>query len=68
LALEGDPSCLRICLERLVPVKKDAPIRIDIPDIAAVADLPKLLGAKINWKPTEHTPGLCELSIYGKAS
>jgi hypothetical protein len=45
LALEGDPSCLRICLERLVPVKKDAPIRIDIPDIAAVADLPKLFAA-----------------------
>ncbi len=45
LALEGDPACLRICLERLVPVKKDAPIRIDIPEIAAVADIPKLLAA-----------------------
>ncbi len=45
LALEGDPACLRICLERLVPVKKDAPIRIDIPKIAVVADIPKLLAA-----------------------
>jgi hypothetical protein len=45
MALEGDPACLRICLERLVPVKKDAPIRIDIPEIAAIADIPKLLAA-----------------------
>ena len=45
MALEGDPACLRICLERLVPVKKDAPIRIDIPEIASVADIPKLLAA-----------------------
>jgi hypothetical protein len=44
LALDGDPSCLRICLERLVPVKKDAPIRIDIPENAGAADIPKLLG------------------------
>ncbi len=42
LALEGDLTCLRICLERLVPPKKDAPIEIDLPDIAAIADIPKL--------------------------
>ncbi len=45
LAIEGDPACLRICLERLVPVKKDAPIRIDVPEVAVVADIPKLLAA-----------------------
>ncbi|HYA40879.1 MAG TPA: DUF5681 domain-containing protein [Syntrophobacteraceae bacterium] len=45
LALEGDPVCLRICLERLVAPKKDAPVRIDIPEIGAVADLPKLISA-----------------------
>jgi hypothetical protein len=42
LALDGDLTCLRICLERLVPPKKDAPIEIDLPDIGAVADIPKL--------------------------
>jgi|SRR5208337_107310 len=42
LALEGDLTCLRICLERLVPLKKDALIEIDLPDISAVADIPKL--------------------------
>ncbi len=44
LALDGDLTCLRICLERLVPPKKDAPIEIDLPDISAVADIPKLFG------------------------
>ena len=50
LALEGDLTCLRICLERLVPPKKDVPIEIDLPDVGAVADIPKLfsvLTAKI---------------------
>ena len=42
LALEGDLACLRICLERLVPLKKDAPVKIDLPDVGAVADIPKL--------------------------
>lgn len=45
LALEGDQLCLRICLERIAPVKKDAPIRVELPDVAAVADIPKLLSA-----------------------
>jgi len=63
LALDGDLTCLRICLERLVPPKKDAPIEIDLPDISAVADIPKLFSVKINWKPPEHIAGLCGLSI-----
>ncbi len=47
LALEGDPACLRICLERLIPLKKDAPIEIDLPDIGAVAGIPKLFSVLI---------------------
>jgi len=42
LALDGDLTCLRICIERLVPPKRDAPIDIDLPEIGAVADIPKL--------------------------
>ncbi|MGA2403172.1 MAG: DUF5681 domain-containing protein [Syntrophobacteraceae bacterium] len=42
LALEGDLACLRICLERLVPPKKDVPMEIDLPEIGAIADIPKL--------------------------
>jgi len=50
LALGGDLTCLRICLERLVPPKKDAPIEIDLPEIGAIAEIPKLfsvLAAKL---------------------
>jgi hypothetical protein len=45
LALGGDLACLRICLERLVPPKKDAPIDMNVPQIESVGDIPKLLDA-----------------------
>ncbi len=45
LALEGDLTCLRICLERLVPLKKDAPIDFSLPEMGAVADIPKLFAS-----------------------
>jgi len=45
LALDGDVTCLRICIARLVPMKKDAPVQIDLPDIETVADIPKLFAA-----------------------
>jgi hypothetical protein len=32
-ALEGDTTALRLCLERLVPARKDAPIQFDLPPI-----------------------------------
>jgi hypothetical protein len=43
LALEADLTCLRICLERLVPPKKDAPIEISLPEVRTVADIPRTL-------------------------
>jgi len=42
MALDGDLTCLRICLERLVPPKKETQIEIDCPDIGAITDIPKL--------------------------
>lgn len=45
MALNGDLACLRICLERLVPTKRDAPIEIALPRIGSTADIPKLLEA-----------------------
>lgn len=38
-ALEGDSVALRLCLERLVPPRKDAPIRVELPPIESVADV-----------------------------
>ncbi|SPF34102.1 conserved hypothetical protein [Syntrophobacter sp. SbD1] len=45
LALEGNLVCLRICVERLVAPKKDAPLGFNLPEIGAVANIPKLFTA-----------------------
>lgn len=37
-ALEGDTVALRICLERLVPPRKDAPISFDLPAVSSAED------------------------------
>ncbi len=38
LALEGDTTALRLCLERIAPARKDAPITFDLPPIKSAAD------------------------------
>lgn len=40
MALGGDVMALRLCLERLVPVKKDAVIRFDLPALNGTRDAP----------------------------
>ncbi|MFZ0605961.1 MAG: hypothetical protein WAN05_32205 [Roseiarcus sp.] len=38
LGLSGDIAALRLCLERIAPVRKDAPITIDIPKLTSATD------------------------------
>ena len=38
LALEGDTTALRLCLERIAPPRKDAPLRINLPELHTAAD------------------------------
>ena len=38
-ALEGDMAALRLCLERLLPPKRDRPVTFDLPKIENVNDL-----------------------------
>lgn len=38
MALSGDATALRLCLERLAPVRKDVPIIVDLPAIQTAAD------------------------------
>lgn len=38
MALEGDGPALRLCLERLAPVRKGAPIAIELPPVKSAAD------------------------------
>ena len=38
LALEGDTTALRLCLERIVPPRKDAPITFTLPPMQSARD------------------------------
>jgi Family of unknown function (DUF5681) len=41
LALAGDISALRLCLERLIPPRKDRPVEFDLPQVSTSADAAK---------------------------
>lgn len=45
LAIAGDTVALRLCLERLVPPRRERPIIVDLPAIADVRDHPAALAA-----------------------
>jgi Family of unknown function (DUF5681) len=45
LALAGDTTALRLCLERILPARKDRPVRLQIPEIDGVQDLAKATAA-----------------------
>lgn len=46
MALEGDTTALRLCLERLCPPRKDSPVILaGLPKMESVADLPKASAA-----------------------
>jgi len=38
LAKEGDMAALRLCLERIAPARKDAPVRFELPAINSAQD------------------------------
>lgn len=44
LAKEGDTVALRLCLERIVPVLRDRPVRLDLPAIKEAADVTVAIG------------------------
>lgn len=47
LALGGDISCLKLCLERLIPPCKEIPISITLPKIESLADVPGFISLVI---------------------
>jgi hypothetical protein len=47
MALAGDTVALRLCLERIAPVRKDAPVAFDIPRLQTARDAVKAAGAII---------------------
>ena len=47
MALAGDTACLKVCIERLIPVRKDSPIRLKLPKVETAADITAATGALI---------------------
>src|SRR5882724_9874948 len=45
LALEGDTTALKLCLERFVPQRKSRAVNFDLPPIERVEDLGAAIGA-----------------------
>ena len=68
LALEGDTTALRLCLERIAPPRKDAPVTFTLPPMQSAADAATAAGAVLaavaegDLTPTEgaHVMGLVE--------
>ena len=45
LALEGNMTALRLCLERICPPRKERPLAVELPAVESAAELPKLTSA-----------------------
>jgi hypothetical protein len=45
LALEGDTTALRLCMDRVLPARKDRPIVFDLPKLGAAGDVVKATAA-----------------------
>jgi hypothetical protein len=45
LALEGEASALRLCLERIIPPRRERPVSVGLPPIRGAADLAGTMAA-----------------------
>ena len=45
MALGGDTTALRLCLERIAPPRRDAPVTFDLPPMETARDAAKAAGA-----------------------
>ena len=58
MALGGDTTALRLCLERIVPPRRDAPVTFDLPPMETARDAAKAAGAVLGAVAEgELTPG-----------
>ncbi len=45
LAKQGNPMALKLCLERVLPPRKDRPISLKLPEVKVAEDVPQALNA-----------------------
>ena len=58
VALKGDTTALRLCLERVAPPRKERTVTLELPEVVGVADVPTALASLIGAVATGVlTPG-----------
>ena len=65
LALQGDTTALRLCIERLAPVRKDAPVQFSLPRMATASDAAKAAAAVLEAVSAGSLTPLEALQIMG---
>lgn len=63
MALQGDTVALRLCLERIVPPRKDAPVAFDLPEMNNAHDAAQAAGAILEATSDGHLTPLEAASI-----
>lgn len=48
MALEGDTTALRLCLERIAPPRRDAPVTFDLPRMETAVDAANAAGSVLD--------------------
>jgi hypothetical protein len=48
MALEGDTTAMKLCLERILPPRKDRPTVLDVPELKTIDDAPKIMMNIVN--------------------
>ena len=70
MALGGDTTALRLCLERIAPPRRDAPVTFDLPPMETARDAAKAAGAVLgavahgDLTPTEGAHIMAPVETY----
>jgi hypothetical protein len=65
MALAGDTTAMRLCLERIIPARRDRPITFDLPELRTAGDAVKAASAILDAVSAgQVTPG--EAAELGK--
>lgn len=73
MALDGDSTALRLCIERIAPRPKDAPVCFDAPEITNASDAAKAAGAILSavaageLTPSEGAQAIAIVEAYRRA-
>lgn len=73
MAMEGDATALRLCIERIAPKRKDAPIHFALPEMITAGDTAKAAGAVLsavsdgNLSPSEGAQMMTLVDAYRRA-